>query len=77
MRRLTRSRSAGVAFPDQQPTPGCRSRPQNRLKSPLVQGGTLFSSNVATQRGMCGSLESGNWKAGAAVPSGDLTQILG
>ena len=37
--------------------------PKTPLKSPLVQGGTLFSSNVATQRGMRGSLESGNWKA--------------
>ncbi len=38
----TAARSAGVGwFPFQTP-----------LKSPLVQGGTLFSSNVAPQRGM-------------------------
>jgi len=29
------------------------------LKSPLVQGGTLFSSNVAPQRGMKNSYEDG------------------
>ena len=33
------------------------SRVQTPLKSPLVQGGTLFSSNVAPQRGMKNSLE--------------------
>jgi hypothetical protein len=31
--------------------------PKTPLKSPLVQGGTLFSSNVAPQRGMKNSSE--------------------
>ena len=47
-RQRSLERRGGV--PDQQPTPGCRSRSQTPLKSPLVQGGTLFSSNVAPPR---------------------------
>ena len=31
--------------------------PNTPLKSPLVQGGTLFSSNVTPQRGMKNSLQ--------------------
>ena len=39
------------------------------LKSPLVQGGTLFSSNVAPQGGMKNSHENGLTNLGGAVPA--------
>ena len=51
------ARSAGVGSPIDNPHQVV-SYTQNPLKSPLVQGGTLFSSNVAPQRGMKNSCEN-------------------
>ena len=64
-------RSAGVGFRINNPHQVVGHGSKTPLKSPLVQGGTLFSSNVAPHGGVKNSFE--NWlKVGATVPSGDL-----
>src|SRR5687767_8438514 len=51
------ARMAGVGFRINNPHQVVGHDPKTPLKSPLVQGGTLFSSSVAPQRGMKNSFE--------------------
>jgi hypothetical protein len=57
-------RSAVVGFRVNNPHQVVSYSPKTPLKSPLVQGGTLFSSNVAPQGGMKNSLENPPYQRG-------------